>query len=49
MNNSNYVVISDRKYENIEVTFLAVYRTDLETFAKKVLEQVRSGSALHAD
>ncbi len=37
LNSSNYVVINDRKYENMEDSFLSVYRTDLENFSKLIL------------
>lgn len=36
MNNSSFVITNDKKYQNIEQTYLDIYKGDLISFAERV-------------
>lgn len=49
MNNSSFVIINDKQYQNIEQTFLEIYKNDLVTFAKRVYERISMSKGLKSD
>jgi hypothetical protein len=36
MNGSNFVIANDKKYQNVELTFLNLYRGDLTAFGSRI-------------
>jgi hypothetical protein len=36
MNGSKFIIANDKKYQNVELTFLSIYKNDLYTFANKI-------------
>jgi hypothetical protein len=50
MNGSTNVIANDKKFQNMEVTFINVYKQDLTAFARKIYsERLALGRGLQAD
>jgi hypothetical protein len=49
MNNSKFIIVNDKKYQNVEQTYLDIYKNDLMTFGQKVYERISMSKGLKSD
>lgn len=49
MNNSSFVITNDKKYQNIEQTYLDIYKGDLVSFAERVHERISMAKGMRPD